>query len=101
MTELTIEQLQEKVLELSQKNEQLETENASLKKTNEEVSDTIKQVRAINTKLYQQSSFGITNTNPSAEPEQEEHVETKEEFLKSFIDPAKERLSKTYGVEFT
>lgn len=98
MSEPTIEELQNQILELQQANEQKETELNSLKRTHQEDQQTIKQVREVNSKLFQQASFG--NSPFGGDEEVEVEKETPEEFLDSFIQPAKANLEKTFGVKF-
>lgn len=100
MDEPTIEELQAKILELSDSNEKLSTENDALKKAHEEDVSTIKQVRNINTMLYQKTSFGKTPASEGNTEDEDEHIETADEFLDSFIQPAKERMEEMYGVKF-
>ena len=93
----TIEELQSQLLELKQQNEQQKTKIDALESKHAEDEQTIKQVRDINTKLFQQTAFG-TPKQETEEPE--EHSETMEEFCNSFIEPVKQKLEDTFGVKF-
>lgn len=93
----TIEELQSQLLELKQQNEEQKTKIAGLEQKNKEDEATIKSVREINTKLFQQTTFGTGNKEPD---EPDEHPETMDEFCKSFINPAKATLEERFGVKF-
>lgn len=92
----TIEELQSQLLELKQQNEQQKTQISALESKHAEDEQTIKQVREVNSKLFQQTAFGT----PAKEAEPEEHPETMEEFCNSFIEPAKKTLEERFGVKF-
>lgn len=93
----TLEELQSQILALKQENEQQKTQISALEAKHTEDEKTIKQVRDINTKLFQQTAFGDPN---KVKEEPEEHVETMEEFCESFIKPARETIQNNYGVKF-
>lgn len=90
----TIEELQQKLLEAQAENEQLKTEKETIQRELDDKDTSLTQARKLNSQLMNKIPSGHNNPEP-VEPE--EHKETLEEFLDSFIEPAVENMKKIYG----
>lgn len=90
----TIEELQQKLLESQAENEQLKTDKETLKQELSDKDNSLTQARKLNSQLMNKIPSGHNNPEPV---ELEEHKETVEEFLDSFIEPAVENMKKIYG----
>lgn len=96
---LTTEELQAKILELQQQNEQLTTQNNAMNAELESTKTSLDQSRKLNTQYYHQMTFvNPTPTIPnSPENSPEEHKETMDEFIDSFLKPAVKQLKQNFG----
>lgn len=90
----TVEELQQKILEMEAENEQLKTEKETMSKELDSTKTSLTQARTLNSQLMNRIPSG--HNNPTPEPE-EEHKETREEFLDSFLEPVVENMRKVYG----
>lgn len=95
MTEQTIEDLQNEILGLK---EQLETMNTTIQSLNEDktkITSERDEARKLNAKLMR---MGVSKETEIMENNGEE-PETIEQFIDSFLLPAKEAMLKAYGVK--
>lgn len=90
----TVEELQQKILEMEAENEQLKTEKETMSKELDSTKSSLTQARTLNSQLMNRIPSG--HNNPTAEPE-EKHEETREEFIDSFLEPVVENMRKVYG----
>ena len=90
----TVEELQQKILEMEAENEQLKTEKETMSKELDSTKSSLTQARTLNSQLMNRIPSG--HNNPTPEPE-EERKETREEFLDSFLEPVVENMRKVYG----
>lgn len=84
----TIEELQSQLLEMKQKNEEVEAKMQQLEDVNKQLQSDLGSARTLNAKLMKGLPAG------GSENKEQEHQETTEEFLDSFIKPAVEKLGK-------
>ena len=90
----TVEELQQKILEMEAENEQLKTEKETMSKELDSTKTSLTQARTLNSQLMNRIPSG--HNNPTGEPE-EKHEETREEFIDSFLEPVVENMRKVYG----
>ena len=90
----TVEELQQKILEMEAENEQLRTEKETMTKELDSTKTSLTQARTLNSQLMNRIPSG--HNNPTGEPE-EKHEETREEFIDSFLEPVVENMRKVYG----
>lgn len=88
-TEPTLEELQAQILELKEQNENNATLIKELTEQNAKVNEDLGNARSLNAKLMRNLPVGGEEQNG-----QEEHEETPDEFLDSFIQPALKNLGK-------
>lgn len=93
--EQTIEQLQAMVLELKASVEQLTAQNQATKDELDKVTTDRDEARKLNAKLFRSA----VSPEAAAIEAQGEQPETVEQFIDSFLKPAKEALYKQFGVE--
>ena len=86
----TIEELQNQILELKQQNEQNASKIQELETANNKLNTDLGEARSLNAKLFKTLPAGQEGNNQK----EEEHQETPEEFLDSFIEPAIKKLGK-------
>lgn len=89
-SEPTVEDLQAQILELQKQNETNATKIQDLESKNAKLSEDLGNSRSLNAKLMKNLPAG---GEPNKETE-EEHIETQDEFIDSFIEPALKNLGK-------
>lgn len=87
-SEPTLEEMQVQILELKEQNETNKALIDEMKTENAKLNEDLGNARSLNAKLMR----GLPAGNP--ENKEEEHQETPDEFLDSFIKPAIEKLGK-------
>ena len=94
MTESTIEDMQNEILGLK---EQLETMNATIQSLNDDknkITEERDKARELNAKLMRRAVSKETEIMDN----NEEEPETIEQFIDSFLKPAKEAMLKSFGI---
>ena len=94
MADMSIEELQTMCLDLKAKQEELETTNTALKSDLEKITAERDEARKLNAKLFRS---GVSPETKQME-ESGETEETVEQFIDSFLKPAKEALMKLYNI---